>query len=111
MLDIHGYIDSVAAVLRPSEAVNAKMWPITTHVNGDESDTFDDAVARMHSFIDIKIPAIDQFLRQQVEGIEDHKIVNCKSVNCKLYDLTGRRLAAPPARGVYIEERKIRLKH
>ena len=36
--------------------------------------------------------------------------VNVKSDNDMLFDLTGRRLAAPPARGVYIEEGKIKLK-
>ena len=46
----------------------------------------------------------------QVEGITDNKIVNSKFVNSKFFDLTGRRLAAPPTRGVYIEEGKIKLK-
>lgn len=36
--------------------------------------------------------------------------VNCKSVNGKSFDLTGRHLAAPPKKGVYIEGGKIRVK-
>lgn len=34
-------------------------------------------------------------------GIED-QIVNCKSSNCQLYDLSGRKIEAP-ARGIYIQ--------
>ena len=37
--------------------------------------------------------------------------VNKKSPNSQCYDLTGRRLAAPPARGLYIEDGRLRVKH
>ena len=40
----------------------------------------------------------------------NRKSVNCKSVNCKFLDLTGRRLAAPPSKGVYIHDGKVRVK-
>ena len=33
-------------------------------------------------------------------------IVNCKLSNCKWYDLSGRQLSTPPAKGVYIREGK-----
>ena len=41
-----------------------------------------------------------------VLNIQTSQIVNGKSVNRKCYDLTGRRLATPPAKGVYIENGK-----
>ena len=38
-------------------------------------------------------------------------IVNCKLSNCKWYDLSGRRLSTPPAKGVYIRDgRKVVVK-
>ena len=39
---------------------------------------------------------------------ENHQIGNGKCVNYPIFDLTGRRLAAPPARGLYIEDGKVR---
>ena len=36
------------------------------------------------------------------------QIVNSKSVNRKCFDLSGRRIAAPPARGLYIEDGKVK---
>ena len=36
-------------------------------------------------------------------SIRSLQIVNSKSSNCQYYDLTGRRLAAPPSKGIYIE--------
>lgn len=38
------------------------------------------------------------------------KVVNSKSVNRQFFDLSGHRLAAPPARGLYIEDGKVRVK-
>ena len=38
------------------------------------------------------------------------KIVNSKSSNRQFFDLSGHRLAAPPARGLYIEDGKVRVK-
>ena len=35
--------------------------------------------------------------------------VNSKSLNSKCFDLTGRRLAAPPKKGVYIKNGKIQV--
>lgn len=45
----------------------------------------------------------------QVNSVQDlpaSQIVNTKSLNCKWFDLTGRRLSTPPAKGVYIRDGK-----
>ena len=39
-------------------------------------------------------------------SVSNHQMVNRKSVNGKSFDLTGRRLVAPPAKGVYIKDGK-----
>ena len=46
------------------------------------------------------------FLEDVIDVVNADQIVNCKWSNGKLFDLSGRRLSAPPARGVYIEDGK-----
>ena len=41
------FIDSEAEKIKNSEKINSTMWPITSRVNGDETMSFDDAVARL----------------------------------------------------------------
>ena len=45
-----------------------------------------------------------------ISTIQAPQIINSKSVNRKCFDLSGRHLAAPPARGLYIEDGKVRVK-
>ena len=48
-----------------------------------------------------------------IKNIEVHDsphVVNRKCIRCKFYDLSGRRLATPPTRGLYIEEGKVKVK-
>ena len=44
---IYSYIYATAATLRASDAINAKMWPISSTVNGDEKMPFETAIDRM----------------------------------------------------------------
>ena len=125
--EMHAYIDSVATLLAPSEALDSRMWPITTTINDDESLSFAEAVERMHQFIDVKLASIGDYINLTASGIadldypsegqssngkwSDGKWLNGKWQNGKCYDLTGRRLAVPPARGLYIEYGQLRVKH
>ena len=53
----------------------------------------------------------DSYIRDILSGISSpttQQMKNGKSENSEYFDLTGRRLAAPPARGLYIEDGKVR---
>lgn len=41
------FIDSEVKKIKNSEKMNAVMWPISSRVNGDESMSFEEAVARL----------------------------------------------------------------
>lgn len=49
------YIDSIAAEIKASVAVDKTIWPCTSTVNGDNTLSFDDAVARIKSSLQAKI--------------------------------------------------------
>lgn len=46
---ISGFIDAQAVLIKESAEANSQMWPINQTVNGDETMSFDDAVARMEN--------------------------------------------------------------
>jgi pyruvate-formate lyase-activating enzyme len=43
------YIVTIAEKVRESNEINLAMWPISSSVNGDESMTYDDAIATMRA--------------------------------------------------------------
>lgn len=44
---IPDFIDSQATLIKNSEEINSRLWPISSTVNGDESLSFEEAVERM----------------------------------------------------------------
>lgn len=53
------FIDSEAERIRNSEKMNSEMWTITQNVNGDETMTFDEAVARLKKAYTDKLDWLD----------------------------------------------------
>lgn len=86
---------------------NGSSW-LMYCVVGDEILYADDEKAATYG---ISCPTPDT--HPELFGIETSitspQIVNSKSSNSKYYDLSGRRLSAPPAKGVYIENGKKRV--
>lgn len=66
-------------------------------ISGDEFLYYDE---RLVKFYNAPLP----------NAIHSPSIVNSKSVNSKYYDLSGRRLSTPPAKGIYIRDGKKVLK-
>ena len=57
---LDSFIDTTADKIRESSEVNITMWPISgTKPNGDESMTFDQAVARMKQALHHRISEVD----------------------------------------------------
>jgi hypothetical protein len=54
------FIDSQASVIKNSTEVNSQMWPIGQDINGDESMSFDDAVARMKNAYQQRLQWLDE---------------------------------------------------
>ena len=54
------FIDSEAEKIRNSEKMNTALWPISSRVNGDETMTFDEAVARLKKAYLDKLEWLDQ---------------------------------------------------
>ena len=50
---------------------------------------------------------IDMTDDTEVTGIEDIHVVNTPSDGCGIYDLTGRKLAKEPAKGMYIKNNRV----
>lgn len=56
---IPAFIDSEAEKIRNSDKMNSAMWPITQAVNGDETMSFDEAVARLRKSYTDKLEWLD----------------------------------------------------
>lgn len=54
------YIEAKADEIRKSDALNNSMWPCTSYVNGDDSMSFDDAIARMRNALQARIEEVDR---------------------------------------------------
>lgn len=55
---IDQYIVETAEKVRESNALNIEMWPISGNVNGDETMTYDDAIARMRNAYNYRIDRV-----------------------------------------------------
>jgi hypothetical protein len=56
------YINEEASYIRESAEVNSEMWPITIHVNGDETMSFDQAVNRLRTVYRDRIDLLDRII-------------------------------------------------
>lgn len=107
LVAIPDYIDSLAAALLPSQILDNQIWPATTNVNGDEQLTYTDAVEQMKRACSIKWDAMDRYmphLTEVITHIPTNGFANHPITNHHYFDLYGRGLAAPPAKGVYIHD-------
>ena len=57
---IADFIDTEAAKIRNSDKINIAMWPISKRVNGDETMSFDEAVARLKKSYTDKLNWLDK---------------------------------------------------
>ena len=57
--DVDQYIVSIAEEVRESNGVNIAKWPISTTVNGDESMSYDDAIATMREAYQFRLTRVD----------------------------------------------------
>lgn len=105
LVSIPDYIDSLAAAVLPSQILDNQIWPAATNVNGDEQLTYNEAIEQMKRAIRIKWDAMDRYvqhLTDVITHIPANGVANHPITNHHYFDLYGRSLAAPPAKGVYI---------
>ena len=61
---IDPYIESQAEYIRESNDVNIYKWPTTAKTNGDESMSFDNAIARMRKSYQLRLKTIDEYISE-----------------------------------------------
>ena len=61
-LEVDSYIAAKAEEIRKSDAINNSMWPCTSTVNGDQSMSFDNAIARMRKALQARIAEVEKQL-------------------------------------------------
>ncbi len=57
---VSDYIDEIANKIRNSSKMNIAKWPISSRVNGDETMTFDESIARLKKSFTDKLSWLDQ---------------------------------------------------
>ena len=68
-LAVDTYIVALAEVLRKSDAINSRMWPCLSEVNGDGHLSFDEAVARMRKALKDRIAEVDRNIELLSAGL------------------------------------------
>ena len=59
-VNISDYIGEIANKIRNSNKMNIAKWPISSRVNGDETMTFDESIARLKKSFTDKLSWLDQ---------------------------------------------------
>lgn len=57
--EIPDFIDAEKQKLQKSDQINIQMWPISSRTNGDETLSYEDAVARMKNAFKVRLQKID----------------------------------------------------
>ena len=110
------FLDSIAAspeaaALERSRSLEAKLYYRSYQSVADNVAEAKEWFRSRRAWIDGHIAEIDTVdigigIKETKEEINSLQMVNGKCSNGKCFDLIGRRLAAPPAKGVYIQSGK-----